>query len=236
MRKVIYSVNVGGYDKLRPPPAAPGWDCVLFTDRPLPWHAQIFNRRRWRVVVLDLQNLPRATASRRPKLLPHLYLKDWDYSLYVDGSIVFHDDATRWGDIMNWPNFGAAIHPYRANPYDEAEECIRQGKAPAEILRAQMSAYREAGLPEDAPLYENGVLLRRHHDPEVIALDEAWWDEFERFPHRDQISLPFASWRTGIVPQAAVQEVKRRFFSARSHDRSFWRRFRRSVKKRLGRA
>lgn len=232
MRKVIYTVNVGGYDKPRRAPRFPGWDTVLFTDRASGLRLRLAG---WTVRRFDTQGLAAGAASRRPKLLPHLYLADYDISLYVDANIVFHDDPSRLAEALGWPVFAAAAHPYRDNPYDEVAECVAQGKAPAAVLEAQAAAYRAEGLPGDAALYENNVLLRRHNDPVAVALDEAWWEEFRRFPHRDQISLPMACRRTGIVPVACAQDLKRRFVAARGHDRSLARRLRRSLGKRLAR-
>ena len=236
MRKVIYTVNVGGYDKLRAAPRFSGWETVLFSDVPPSGLRRVFGARGWRVLPLERgDGETPVLASRRPKLLPHHFLQDYDYSLYVDANIVFLADPSCLLEALDWPFFAAALHPYRTTPFAEVEACIAQKKAPADVLEAQAAAYRAAGFPEEAPLLENNVLLRRHNDPQAIALGEAWWEAFLQFPYRDQISLPFAAYRSGIMPIPFSQEQKRAVVAARSHDRSLQKRLKRSLDKRLKR-
>lgn len=237
MPRVLYTVNVGRYDKLRAAPRLAGWHCIYFSDRPLPLWARARDNLGWEVRLLDALGGGEEAArrSREPKLLPHRYLAEFDYSLYVDANILVRQDPTPLLQELGWPDVLTTRHPFRATLGEEVESCILEGKAPAEVLRAQLDSYRERGLPPEAPLYENNVLARRHASAGAVRLAEAWWSAFAAHPHRDQLSLPWVVQQTGIVPAVLEQDVKRRFFQAKSHDRSVLRRWRRSAAKRLGR-
>lgn len=237
MQRVLYTVNVGGYDKLRPAPRLAGWRCVYFSDRPLPLWARLRGNLGWEVRRLEASGdeQPSSLLSREPKLLPHRFLADFDYSLYVDANIVLKDDPTALLDRLGWPDVLAARHPYRATLAEEVDSCIAENKAPADVLRAQVEAYRAGGLPRDALLYENNVLARRHNAPAAVRLAEAWWQAFLAHPHRDQLSLPWAVHATGVAPAVLEQAEKRQVFQAKAHDRAMLRRWRRSIAKRLGR-
>lgn len=232
-RKVLYTVIVGGYDTVRRPPRIKGWDFVLFTDRPVKLWRRI--GRSWDVRALSGDGLDIARTSRLPKILPHKYLADYDYSLYADASIVFRRDPTHLAEDRGWPTFLAADHPYRQDPYAEAAECIRTAKADPEALQRQIDAYQHAGMPADTPLTANGLMFRRHMDPDLIALNEDWWREIVAHTHRDQISLPYVRWRHDFPVEAISLEQYREHFTVKSHDRSFWKRMRRSFNKRVTR-
>ena len=88
-------------------------------------------------------------------------------------------------------------HPDRDCAYVEAAFCARRGKDRAETLTRQAQAYRKAGLPERWGLAETRVVIRRN-TPEIVALNEAWWAEIKRHSLRDQVSLPFVCWKSGV--------------------------------------
>ena len=232
-RKVLYTVVVGGYDPVRRPPKIKGWDFVLFTDRPVKLWRRI--GRSWDVRPLTGDGLDLARISRLPKVLPHKYLADYDYSLYADASIVFRQDPTHLAEDRGWPTFLAADHPYRQDTFEEVAECIRANKADPEALQRQSDAYGEAGLPHTVPLTANGLMFRRHMDPALIAMNEDWWGELMEHTCRDQISLPYVRWRHDFLIEAISREVYREHFTVKSHDRSFWKRMRRSFNKRIAR-
>jgi len=232
-RKVLYTVVVGGYDPIRRPPRIEGWDFVLFTDRPVKLWQRI--GRFWDVRSLEGGGLDLARTSRLPKILPHKFLPEYDYSLYADASIVFRRDPTHLAEECGWPMFLAADHPYRQDVYAEAAECIRIGKADPAALERQIGAYEKAGLPHSVPLTANGLMFRRHLDPGLVALNEDWWREIMEHTYRDQISLPYVRWRHDVPVEAMSLEQYREHFIVKSHDRSFWKRMRRSFQKRLAR-
>lgn len=233
MRKVIYTVIVGGYDEVRPLPAYEGWDFVFLTDRkPSPWKG-MFKRSGWQVRLFDNPGLDRTRYSRLPKLKPHLFLSDYDYSVYIDGNARLDRNPTELLDALNWPEFAVSEHPFRSNLYDEFSECRRQGFDDDVVFVRQEQKYRDAGVTDPAPLYENNLILRRHNSEIVKSLGDAWFDELCEESKRDQLSLPYICWRNQFSPQVFPQSLKKQYFRTRAHHRTIWQRLGRSVRKRL---
>lgn len=235
MKRVIYTVIVGGYDALIEPPVFTGWDYVCFTDgRNIGLRAKL-GFSRWDIRPLpqdgDLDSFRR---SRLPKIMPHRYLADYEYSVYIDGNAKLLSDPSALLDQLSWPMMVVSVHPFRDTVVQEIDECIRQNKAPRALLEAQREAYLADGMPADLALLENNLLLRRHNDAQVIQLMEAWWAQMNTHSHRDQLSLPYVAWKLNFTIQTFSQATKHDVFTTKAHYRSPWARWKRSLNKRLG--
>lgn len=233
MRKVIYTVIVGGYDDVRSLPSFPGWDFVLLTDRKPSFWKRLLRRSRWQVRIFENPGLDLTRYSRLPKLKPHLFFPDHDYSVYIDGNARFERDPTELLEKLDWPDFAVSEHPFRSNLYDEFSECSRMGYDAPDVFERQEAAYRTAGLSDPAPLYENNLILRRHNDSMVKKVGDFWFQELCDESKRDQLSLPYACWCKGFLPTTFPQSLKKQYFRTRSHHRTIWERLVRSVRKRL---
>ena len=53
-------------------------------------------------------------------------------------------------------------------------------------------------MPRHWGLYETGILVRRHLDPAVVAIDEAWWAALSASCPRDQLSLTPVLWQRDV--------------------------------------
>jgi len=192
-RKCVYTVVTGGYDKLLTPRCvAPGWDFVAFTDDPDAVRSPV-----WQIRPFDAGELDAHLASRLPKIFPHRFLAEYEFSLYIDANMRLRGPLDRLGGRANWPVFCSVRHPYRSCVYQELRQ-IAVRKAPASAVNAQIARYETEGVPGDLGLHENGFLLRRHHHPEALAIEEAWWAELVRSEtRRDQPALAVALWRLG---------------------------------------
>ncbi len=233
MRKVIYTVVVGGYDDVRPLPAFPGWDFVLLTDRKPSWWKRMFRASNWQVRLYENPGLDLTRLSRLPKLKPHLFFPDYDYSVYIDGNARFDSDPTGLLSTLDWPDFAVAEHPFRDNLYEEFRECRKLGYDDETVFERQELKYREAGFSDPAPLYENNLILRRHNKEAVKTLGDSWFAELCGESKRDQLALPFICWREGFHPTTFSQTLKKKYFRTRAHHRSLWDRLGKSIRKRL---
>jgi hypothetical protein len=65
------------------------------------------------------------------------------------------------------------------------------------VVNAQMARYRAAGYLAHHGLYENGVLMRRN-TPALKEFEELWWREYSNGSVRDQLSMMYCAWATGI--------------------------------------
>lgn len=188
-RGVVYTAITGGKDVLRDPEVVmPGVDYVCFSDAPA-------TSSIWRVAPLDRDDLDVVRRSRYPKLLPHIFLQPYAWSLWVDANFAI-GDLTPLLDQRR--RFGAFRHPKRTCVYEEGEACISLAKDDPAVIRKQLARYRQAGLPAGQGLAYGGVLFRCHRDLEVKEVMRAWWRELVRGSRRDQISLPYVLWKTGF--------------------------------------
>jgi hypothetical protein len=78
----------------------------------------------------ELKFLSDVKKQRIVKICPHRYLKEYDVSIWVDGSIEVIGNLYQFikqYDLDKVP-FYTRIHPARNCIYDEADICIRLGK------------------------------------------------------------------------------------------------------------
>lgn len=193
MKKVVYTAVFGRYDNVSP--VNPEWECtfICFTDS----HELLSDG--WIIVVVDTNGESPAQANRRYKMLPHKYFPDFDYSLYVDGNIrIVADPTPLFEKYMGDGLIAIPKHQDRNCAYVEAVVCIESGRVDKEITERQMLRYAKDGFPEKFGVTENGLMLRRHHDKNVIILMESWWNEYCGGARRDQLSLPYLIWRNNI--------------------------------------
>jgi hypothetical protein len=124
------------------------------------------------------------------KILAHKYL-DTDISIWLDGNIFllipkeqlvkeFLGDA----DMAVWK------HPDRDCLYEEGKAVKGIGGDYTWKVDEQLLHYRKNGFPDNAGLYECGVIIRRH-SKRMEEFNEAWWKELCDWSCRDQISFPY---------------------------------------------
>jgi len=194
---VVYAVVCGGFSGLEDafPPGSDGFERVCFTDD------LSIEPKGWRLLKLQDRYSDHQRESRRPKLLPHRYLPQFEWSLYVDTTVKFKMDPSRILDLhaSRDMNFWSFRHPWRRCVFEEAEEVIRLGYDDERRVREQMDYYSRQGHPRNAGLSANGVLLRRHNDPAVIEHSELWFEHVLRFSKRDQLSFDFIARRLNLA-------------------------------------
>ncbi len=193
MRIAVYTCITAGKDNLNEDQNSQGADFIAFVDAPLSK-----TRWTWREAP-SLFRDPRRN-SRAPKILAHQYLSDYDYSLWIDGSIRLRCPVESLiEEYLGDSDVAAFSHFERDCLYDEAAVCAELALDTPELIREQAEAYRRAGYPEHAGLNELPILLRRH-TAEIERLNNFWWSEFCRFSRRDQISFNYVSNKLGIQP------------------------------------
>jgi hypothetical protein len=189
---VVYTVMTGYKEDIRNPfpDNSVGYERICFTDNPK------LQSQDWSIVLMDNHYLKPERESRRAKLLPHLFLADFDYSLYIDNIVEFKVDPL---DILNQyinseSPFICFKHPWRDCIYEEAEGLIQIGMDDEYRIREQIDFYRSQGFPEHQGLIAGTVLLRKHLDTKLIELSEEWFNHVLRYGRRDQLSFNFVAW------------------------------------------
>lgn len=200
-KKVIYTVIFGGYDQLQEPECIPtGWDFICFSDHD-------YDSSVWEVRVVD-PAIPQdlALSSRKPKILAHEFLPEYNTSIYIDGNIVVRGNVNELTDeYLEDSSFVAYSHRStdsngRTGLYQEAETLIQMTesgkyKGDPQKMRKQMIKYRREGYPEENGLILGTILLRRHNDQKVKQVMQDWWNEVKNESNRDQLSFNYVAWK-----------------------------------------
>lgn len=212
--KVVYTAVFGNYDHV--PEVNPEWDCdfVCFTDNPE------LASLGWQMVMVQLNGESPAQANRRYKMLPHKYLPNYERSLYVDGNIrIVADPRPLFEKYLEKTVIAIPKHQDRNCAYTEATLCIKGGRVDKEIAEQQMARYSADGFPENFGMTENGIIFRRHHDGNVIAMMNSWWDEYCNGGRRDQLSLPYLIWKHKIDVLECTEgpRISAKFFEIELH-------------------
>lgn len=193
----VYTCIIGDYDQPKEPQFKPSnVDYILVTDGPLPstgvWKG--INAR----TIKGIPDFDNCRVSRYVKLHPHLFLDDYDYSIYIDGNIKTIGDIRYLIHFLNQYGFASNLHRKRDCIYEELEACVRQNKDNEQIMRKQIDSYRSEGMSEHYGLIEANLLVRDHHNHICVEIMERWWQEIIKHSKRDQLSLPFVLWKMGI--------------------------------------
>lgn len=185
---IVYTVITGGYDALR----STKWPATCLTTTDLE------SAEGWKLRKISKMHRDNQRASRHPKMLPHLYFPEAEYSLYIDGNIQLLTAPEELVDLyLKKTDMALFPHPQRKCTYHEATKCLRRKKADPNLVKAQMSHYKRLGFPKGYGLTACWVILRRHA-PLVQAFGESWWDAYLKFSGRDQLCFDFVRWELGI--------------------------------------
>ncbi len=181
----VYSAIYGGRDIFHPPKwSGAGVAFVLYTDDP------------------SLRGRPGVIVDMQPKYKPPLMARwhkthppDGD-SLWIDGIYqLIADPRPLLAGITT--DVGLRPHPKHACLYHEAIKCAARKKdKPRRILRQAMR-YITDGYPSVKGLWMGGMIYRPASSPR--EWQDLWWDEIRQGSCRDQISLPYALWKTGAT-------------------------------------
>jgi hypothetical protein len=157
--------------------------------------------------------------SREFKMLPHKFLSQYKYSLWIDGNFLIKGSVRNY--INKWigtSSLMVMIHPQRDCIYDEATACIDLNKENKQIIDRLLLKYRIEGFPSHYGLYANGILFRRHFDKNLISLEEQWWDMLNNYSKRDQLLLSYLLWKEKFNVDIAKENYwKNEYFERRKH-------------------
>lgn len=198
--KVVYTCIVNDYDNLMQPyHIADDWDYVCFTD-----DLSLIERKRvgvWDIRPLSDTDAGSTRTNRWHKIHPHLLFPDYQESLYVDGnmnvisSYIFDEIENRGLDIL------LPKHFIRNCAYKEIKALLHSPRF-KEVEKRQFEICREflekENFPSGQGLTENNVIYRRHHEKSVMSLMDHWWEAYVRFPPRDQTTLAYVFWKSGL--------------------------------------
>jgi len=198
IKKVVYSIIIGGYDKISSFNKQEGFNYFLFTD------SNFNNNTNWTIIpiskLIEKVNISGIKITRYIKLFPHLFFEDYELSIYFDGSLILNGDLNELLlKILN-PSFNLYLlqHPERNKVFQELSAVIFYKKDTKEAVDIIEKRYMEINFPDNLGLTENCIIIRRHNKKDIIKLMEVWWNEIKNYSYRDQLSLNYAIWKLNI--------------------------------------
>lgn len=144
--------------------------------------------------------------NRFCKLHPHLFFKDYRYSIYYDGSFEIMQGIA--GLVKKIGKAGIGLYEAggygNLDIYGEAALLMlsqrTSGDSP-EIIIGQVSRYVKEGFPRNFGEAINNVIAREHNNTKCINIMETWWNEIKKESRRDQLSFWYAVWKNGCLPR-----------------------------------
>lgn len=193
---VVYTCIVGNYDKLNEIKyQEENVDYVCFTDQPFTSHI-------WQIrpIPEELNNLTHIKRQRYIKVNAHVFFKEYDFSVWVDGRVNIIGSIKNVINSLLFDKYKIhlPIHPDRICIYKEADICKKLNKDNYKTIDEQILKYKQEKYPEKYGLVQTGILIREHNNVICKNLMERWWGEIEQHSHRDQLSFNYTSWKLGI--------------------------------------
>lgn len=190
---VVYTCITGDYDDLKEVQKATDVDYVCFTDKPI-------ESETWDVRPIEeylpeeYQNLDNNRRAKWFKLHPHIIFPEYEYSVWVDGSVTVKKDLTELVLDVDW---GVFPHASRHCIMEEAFACADLGKDDPDLMAKQISHYIIGNnYPRGNGLAENTIIVRKHEN--VREVSESWWQEILKWSKRDQLSFNYVCWKQGF--------------------------------------
>lgn len=190
-RIAIYTAITGAYDNLKSPQFIDK-NCkyICYTDNPN------LQSDIWEIRMLSSENSDFNRNAKKVKVLPHRYLQDYDWSIWVDGALEITGDLRKAiNTYMLNSHFLSFLHYRRSSVYSEAEVVKSAGFDDAALIDRQIEKYRNDGFLDDNELIAGGALFRKHKEPDVVKTMERWWQEIAGYSRRDQLSFNYCAWK-----------------------------------------
>lgn len=193
-RGAVFTVITNGKNKLLEQPKSNYWDYFCFTDNV----SIVGPKSCWTPIKLACPGLTSRRCSKVPKILAHRYLEEYEYSLYIDGTLQLKQDPTLLLEHLKGNNIALFEHNTRSCIYDEAKVVLSQRRDNKDDVDRTISFYKSEKYPKNNGLVDTKLILRRHCDA-IKILNETWWNIFNTYSQRDQLSFNYASWKTDIA-------------------------------------
>jgi hypothetical protein len=218
MRIALVTVNIGGYDEPKSLSPTPSVDYFYFTDNPDYTHPQ----SHVKTVHVEPSADP-VRLSRDIKINTHKYLPEYDYYIYIDGSLSVR---TSLAPLLKELNIKAnplclKKHPRRSTLLQEANRVkeIRKVSDPS-IVDMQVEHYKSLGYDVNKQvLFECWIILRANNKLINHAF-EKWFEQVELFAPRDQLSIPFIVEKYGLRVKVFNDYILRKYLTQQEHSKS----------------
>lgn len=195
----VYTSIIGNYDELKQPETVEERCDYYYLGIEKPKQSGVY---RWIDIsgIPEIQTLDNGRINRFCKLHPHLFFKDYKYSIYIDGSFKIKGKISHITSKIS--DIGIAVYGCEIkDTYGQAAIGSIKRKDDETVVIRQMRRYLEEGFPRNYGFSENGIMAREHHNEECIKIMDTWWNEILTGAGRDQLSFFYSVWKNGYGPE-----------------------------------
>ena len=197
--RVIYTAIVGDIDSLSQPRVTdPAYDYICFVRK---GSASQTSNGAWQIREIPADLEDNRMLARYAKLHPHVLVKEYEWSLWMDGNLAVADESfyrTLEDCIESGCKFFTVRHPLRDCSYEEAYACVGADKESYSNVLNVIRFLDRDGLPRHCGLCETSIMLRAHNDSKVLILDELWWSCLQKLSIRDQLSFMWCARKAEV--------------------------------------
>ena len=146
-------------------------------------------------------------SQRNIKLRPHLLFTEFQYSLYIDNTVVLKKPIKEFLEFIN-SQIGVNLpesqiflpfHSFRETLIDEFNEVSKCELDDQMKFFEQLRDYSDGNLSIlQAKPYWPAIMLRKHSARDIINFSEIWFAHVNRYSRRDQLSIIAAADQANI--------------------------------------
>ena len=126
------------------------------------------------------------------KTHPHLFFRNYEQSLWIDGNIdIITDPNNIFNIFLDQEYMLICNHPQRSSIYSEAQICKSMNKDTEQNIDRMLQYFNKEGFKDQTGLVQSGIILRRHKNKQCINLMQYWWKIIKQYSCRDQLSFSF---------------------------------------------
>lgn len=201
LKKVVYTILLGKYDKMHLLIKEDGYDYFMITDQ----NFKNNSKTNWTILHFDEKakfknKKEKIKRQRFYKIHPHLFFKNYDLSIYVDATYDIIGNLDDFLLRILTPNLSIYLleHPDRNSINNEFRAVRRYRKEKKKIIRQIKNRYNNESFPDNNGLAETCLIVRKHNEKNCVNFMEQWFNEIKQNSHRDQLSFNYILWKTEI--------------------------------------
>ena len=198
MKKCIFFSLMGDYDTLKEPRVITnGWDYICYTNN------KKLKSKNLEIRYIENEGYNNARLARKVWILNHIYADGYDLSISTGAQLQVTGNLDKFVKkvLPNDDSIDMAIpsHLVRDCIYQEAMKVKAKKKDDPKIVDKRMAFYKKDGYPPNNGLVRCGIMVRKHGRENLIEHCEKWWEQIEKFSHRDQLSFNYVLWKYKLI-------------------------------------
>lgn len=201
-RIAVYTCITNNYDQLNEPLCIEDkCDYFFITDEK--GKEQISESSVYKLINIE-EVIPKELTSPKDKnryCKSHGYelFKDYDYSIYLDGSIQIVNSIVPLLKMMGQAGVAFHKHPSAEDVYEEAMSLSLRTRITKEEADSTIKWFWNSGMPRFYGMVECGVILCDNNNSVAHEMLDKWfWNYDKGAAKRDQMYMAFSLWQMGI--------------------------------------